>query len=188
MRTLRVRALLGFLLLMGSTGTAFAQNTSERLSLGVEYAYLAQPGASGIGLTATRQISDRFAVGLRSDIFVPTHRERTSAFTRSEYEETLWTVSAHLNVEVFRRGAVALYGVAGLQHRRSTTEGKRDLFNDVPPYGTTTRQFESTQNSLHVQAGGGIEIRSVVTFFAEPTVILHASPHLSLSGGLRVSL
>lgn len=176
------------LLLSGAPPSVHAQDDGRGLSLGAEYTYVGEPQASGVGLTATKQIAGRLGIGLRTDYFFANQRTQSSAFIGSTFDQRLWTVSLSLNVTAVRFRGVGLYGTIGFQHLLEIEDGTRTVFNDVPPYGTTTRSFERTRRTGGVQLGGGIRIEVGVTFFAEPRVTFMESPRFSLSSGLRVPI
>ncbi len=176
------------LLLSGALPSVHAQDDGRWLSLGAEYTYAGEPQASGIGLTVTKQIAGRFGIGLQSDYFFAKQRKQSSAFTRSTFDQRLWTVRLSFHARAVRFQGVGLYGTIGLQHLLKIEDGTYTVFNDVPPYGTTTRPLERTRSTGGVQLGGEVRIEVGVTFFAAPSVTLTEPPHFSLSSGLRVPI
>lgn len=180
--------LIASLLLSGAPSPVRAQDDGRGLSVGAEYTYVGEPQASGIGLTATKQIASRLGIGLRTDYFFAKQRTQSSPFIQSTFDQRLWSVSLSLNATAVRVRGVELYGTIGFQHLLETEDGTRTVFNDVPPYGTTTRSFERTRRTGGVQLGGGIQIEVGATFFAEPRVTFMESHRFSLSSGLRVPI
>ncbi|MFB6278295.1 MAG: outer membrane beta-barrel protein [Salinibacter sp.] len=176
------------LLLSGAPLSVHAQDDGRGLSVGAEYTYVGEPQASGIGLTATKPIADRFGIGLQSNYFFAKHRTARGIHHQSEFDRRLWTVTLSLNVVALRFRGVGLYGTIGLQHLLEIEDGTLTFFNDVPPYGTTRVPIERTRSTGGVQLGGGVRIEAGVTFFAEPRVMLTDSAHFSLSSGLRVPI
>lgn len=176
------------LLLSGPPQTTWAQDDDPWISVGAAYTYVVASQRSGIGGTALKPISDRFGIELRSDYFFVKQREQTGGFTRSEFDQRLWTVSMLLHVTAARFGSTKLYGTLGLQNRLRIEEGTYFIFNDTPPYRTTTRSFERTRTGIAARVGGGLSIEYGVSFFVEPNVTFVDASQLSFSGGVRIPL
>jgi opacity protein-like surface antigen len=161
------------------TAQAQSDDASSRFTLGVGPALLSTVSATqtgayqtyGVGARAEMRVGESLSIGLTGGLFRATDHRTQGGFTQSAFTRRVVTGTLRAQLDVYATSAFRIYGITGIAMHHADQSGEMLLFNDAPPYGTSTQPISESAPRWGPQIGGGLALMRFqgVRVYAEPT-------------------
>lgn len=158
---------------------AQSDDASSRFTLGVGPALLStvnapQTGAYqtyGVSARAEMRMLESLSIGLTGGVFRATNHRTQGGFVQSTFTRRVVTGTLRAQLDVYETSAFRVYGITGVAMHHADRSGEMLLFNDAPPYGTSTQPISESAPRWGPQIGGGLALTQIqgVRVYAEPT-------------------